>query len=102
LASSKLHIKYERISIDIILVGIYFKTLLKAKRRISFRGSFYLVKGKAFEIGGEISNLKNASCNLIPLPLTICKRLLQKICKNKHVVQMWSKMLNKEKQFIHS
>jgi hypothetical protein len=94
LASSKLHIKYERISIDIILVGIYFKTLLKAKRRISFRGSFYLVKGKAFEIGGEISNLKNASCNLIPLPLTICK--------NKHVVQMWSKMLNKEKQFIHS
>jgi hypothetical protein len=24
----------------------------------SFRGIFYLVKGKAFEIGGEISNLK--------------------------------------------
>jgi hypothetical protein len=52
LASSKLHIKYERISIGIISLGIYFKTLLKAKRRISFRGSFYLVKGKAFEIGG--------------------------------------------------
>jgi hypothetical protein len=47
---------------------------LKAKGRISFRGSFYLVKGKAFEIGGGISNLKNASCNLIPIPLTICKR----------------------------
>jgi hypothetical protein len=31
---------------------------LKAKRKISFRGSFYLVKGKAFETGGGISNLK--------------------------------------------
>jgi hypothetical protein len=30
------------------------KTLLKAKRRISLRGEFCLVKGKAFEIGGEI------------------------------------------------
>jgi hypothetical protein len=69
LTSSKLHIKYERISI-----GIYFKTLLKAKGRISFRGSFYVVKGKAFETGGGIPNLKNASCNLIPIPLTICKR----------------------------
>jgi hypothetical protein len=96
----------KRISIGIISLGIYFKTLLKAKRRISFRGSFYLVKVKAFEIGGGISNLKNASCNLIPIPLTICKIFLkiflQKICKNKHVVQMWSKMLNKEKQSIHS
>jgi hypothetical protein len=34
------------------------KTLLKAKRIISFRGEFYLVKGKAFETGGEISNLE--------------------------------------------
>jgi hypothetical protein len=60
---------------------------LKAKRRISFRGSFYLVKGKAFEIGGEISNLENATCNLIHIPLTICKKTLKrfskKICKNK-------------------
>jgi hypothetical protein len=70
---SKLQIKYERISIGIISLHIYFKTLLKAKGRISFRGSFYLVKGKAFETGGEISNLKNASCNLIPIPLTMCK-----------------------------
>jgi hypothetical protein len=29
------------------------KTLLNTKRRISFRGSFVLVKGKAFETGGE-------------------------------------------------
>jgi hypothetical protein len=36
-------------------IGIYLKTLLKAKGRISFRGSFYVVKGKAFETGGEIS-----------------------------------------------
>jgi hypothetical protein len=28
---------------------------LKANGRISFRGSFYVVKGKAFETGGEIS-----------------------------------------------
>jgi hypothetical protein len=39
---------------------IISKTLLKAKGRISSGGS-YLVKGKAFEIGGGISNLKNAS-----------------------------------------
>jgi hypothetical protein len=32
---------------------ISIKTLLKAKRRISFKGIFVLVKGKAFEIGGE-------------------------------------------------
>jgi hypothetical protein len=69
LVFSKLHIKNERISNRIFLNGIkfsfnsymkisidfYFKTLLKAKGRISFRGSFYVVKGEAFEIGGEIS-----------------------------------------------
>jgi hypothetical protein len=57
------------------------------KRRISFRGSFVLVKGKAFEIGGENSNLENASRNLIHIPLTICKKTLKRlskgICKNK-------------------
>jgi hypothetical protein len=52
---------------------------LKAKGRISFRGSFCLVKGKAFEIGGEISNLENDSYNLIHIPLTICKRFLKRI-----------------------
>jgi hypothetical protein len=56
-----------------ILIGIYFKTLLKAKGRISFRGSFYIVEGKAFETGGGLSNPKNASCNHIPMPLTIDK-----------------------------
>jgi hypothetical protein len=51
------------------------------------QGRFYLAKGKAFEIGGEISNLKNASCNTTYIPLTICKKTLKrfskKICKNK-------------------
>jgi hypothetical protein len=63
------------------------KTLLKTKRRISFRGSFVEVKRKTFEKGGEISNLENASYNLIHIPLTICKRILKRfskrICKNK-------------------
>ena len=35
-------------------IDIYLKTLLKAKRRISSRGSFVLVKGKAFESGEKI------------------------------------------------
>jgi purine nucleoside phosphorylase len=56
-------------------IDIYLKTLLKAKRRISFRGVYLAKKGRAFETRGEISNLENASCNLIHIPLTICKRL---------------------------
>jgi hypothetical protein len=32
---------------------LYIKTLLNTKRRISFRGSFCLVKREAFETGGE-------------------------------------------------
>jgi hypothetical protein len=32
---------------------LYIKTLLNTKRWISFRGSFVVVKGKAFETGGE-------------------------------------------------
>jgi hypothetical protein len=63
-------------------IGIHLKTLLKAKRRISLRGSFYLVKRKAFETGGEISNLENASCNLIHIPLTICERILKRFSKS--------------------
>jgi hypothetical protein len=63
-------------------------------------GSFYLVKGKAFETGGQISNLKNASCNIILIPLTICKNTLKRFskrfAKTKQVVQMWSKMLKRK------
>jgi hypothetical protein len=41
---------------------VYPKTLLKAKRRISFKGSFVWVKGKAFETGGK--NFKSWKCFL--------------------------------------
>jgi hypothetical protein len=74
---------------------------LNTKRRISFRGSFVLVKGKAFETRGEnFSNLINASQNLIHLPLTILqkdfkKNLQKEFAKTKHMVQAWSKMLKK-------
>jgi hypothetical protein len=60
---------------------------LKAKRRISFRGCFVKLKEKHLKQGGEISNPKNASCNHINIPLTICKNTLKRfskrICKNK-------------------
>jgi hypothetical protein len=67
------------------------KTLLNTKMRILLRGGFCLVKGKTFETGEKISNLENASQNLIHLPLTICKktlkRIYKRICKTKHMVQ---------------
>jgi hypothetical protein len=55
--------------------------------------------------GDKISNLENASQNLIHLPLTILQKTLKRISKTfantKHVVQAWSKMLNK-KETIHA
>jgi hypothetical protein len=54
--------------------------------------------------GEKISNLENASQNLIHIPLTICKKNeknFQNICKTKQVVQAWSKILNKKKA-IHA
>jgi hypothetical protein len=63
------------------------KTLLNTKRRISLRGVLFKSKEKHLKQGEKISNLENASFNLIHIPLTICKRFLkrifQKICKNK-------------------
>jgi hypothetical protein len=38
---------------------------------------------KHLKQGEKISNLENASQNLTHLPLTICKRTLKRICKNK-------------------
>jgi hypothetical protein len=35
------------------------------------------------KLGEKISNLENASRNLIHIPLTICKRISKKICQNK-------------------
>jgi hypothetical protein len=54
---------------------IHFKNPLEKLRGEFLQGSFYSVKGKAFETWGEISNLKNASRNHIPIPLAICKRI---------------------------
>jgi hypothetical protein len=84
---SKLQLVW-KFSIDIISLDICFKNEkscqkppLKAKGRISPGGAFYVVKGKTFETGGGISNLKNASYNHILIPLTICKRIWKDFSK---------------------
>jgi hypothetical protein len=55
--------------------------------------------------GEKISNLENASQNLLHIPLTICKKDFEKEFpkhyKTKQVVQAWSKILNKKKA-IHA
>jgi hypothetical protein len=60
---------------------------LNTKRRISLRGVLFKSKEKHLKQGEKISNLKNASRNLIHVPLTICKntlkRFYKRICKNK-------------------
>jgi hypothetical protein len=67
-----------KISISIYFQLISIKTLLKTKRRISFRGSFVKSKEKHLKQGEKISNIENASQNLIHIPLTICKKIFQK------------------------
>jgi hypothetical protein len=77
-------------------IGIHLKTLLKVKGKISFRGSFYLVKGKAFETGGEIS--KSSKCFSQSYSYTFdylqknFEKTLKKVCKNKN---MWCKSVPK-------
>jgi hypothetical protein len=60
---------------------------LNTKRRISSGGVLFKSKEKHLKQGEKISNLKNASQNLIHLPLTTCKKTLKRIskrvCKNK-------------------
>jgi hypothetical protein len=51
---------------------------LNTKRRISFKGEFCLVKGKAVETKGEISILKMLRKNLTHLPLTILQKVIEK------------------------
>jgi hypothetical protein len=56
--------------------------------------------------GEKISNLENASQNLIHLPLIILQKdfekdLQKEFAKTKHVVQPWSKMLKIKKQSMH-
>jgi hypothetical protein len=76
-----------KISISIYFQLISIKTHLKAKRRISFRGSFVKSKEKHLKQGEKISNLENAYRNYIHIPLIICKKTLKRfskrICKNK-------------------
>jgi hypothetical protein len=71
-------------SIDMIFsIGIFKDGISKLVSKYKFQlvsiktllKEFCLVKGKTFETGGEISKLGNASCNLIHIPLTICKSL---------------------------
>jgi hypothetical protein len=51
---------------------------LNTKRRISLRGSFVKSKEKHLKQGEKISNLENASQNLIHLPLAILQRDFEK------------------------
>jgi hypothetical protein len=64
----------------------------KTKRKISFRGSFYLVKGKAFETGGENSNLEKRISQSYSYTFDYLQKnfekTLKRICKNKN---MWCK-----------
>jgi hypothetical protein len=70
--------------VNLLSIG---KTLLNTKRRISSRGVLFKSKEKHLKQGEKISSLENASCNLIHIPLTICKKNLKRfskrICKNK-------------------
>ena len=67
-------------------------TLLNTKRRISLRGSFVKSKEKHLKQGEKISNLENASQNLIHLPLTILQKDFEKdLQKNLQKQNMWCK-----------
>jgi hypothetical protein len=80
---------------------------LNTKRRISLRGSFVLVKGKAYETGGEkFQILKMLLKILFMYPLIICKRTLKRIykriCKNKTCgASMVQNVKNIKKQSMH-
>jgi hypothetical protein len=76
----------------------YIKTFLNTKRRNLFRGSFVLVKGKAFETGGENFKSWKGFANSYSFTFDYLQKIfeldLQKeFAKTKHVVQTWSKML---------
>jgi hypothetical protein len=70
---------------------------LNNKRRNLLRGSFVLVKGKAFKTGGE--NFKSSKCFsktfIYPWPFAkgLWKEFTKEFTKTKHVVQAWSKIL---------
>jgi hypothetical protein len=62
------------------------KTLLNTKRRISIQGEFCLKsKEKHLKQGEKISNLENASCNLIHIPLQMdFEKIFQKNLKKQN------------------
>ena len=73
----------------------------------SFLWEICLVKGKAFEIGGEISNLKKCFSKSYSYTFDYLKKDFEKIfqkefAKTKQVVQAWSKMLKGRKQSMHT
>jgi hypothetical protein len=80
---------------------------LNTKRRISSRGSFVLVKGKAFEIGGEKLHILKMLLSILFMDLWLFAKCFEEefykgFAKTKLVVQAWSKILNKEeKQTMH-
>jgi hypothetical protein len=89
-----------------ISIGIYFKTLLKAKGRISFTGSFYLVKGKAFETGGGISKSKKCFLQSYFYTFDYLQKFLNRFPKDLQKQNLWCKCgpnyQIKESQTIHS
>jgi hypothetical protein len=79
---------------------IHIKTLLITKRWISFRGSFVKSKEEYLKRGEKISNLENSHSFTFDYLQKIFEMDLQKgFAKTKHVVQKWSKMLNKKETF---
>jgi hypothetical protein len=70
--------------LNLVQIG---KTLLKAKRRISFRQSFVKSKEKHLKQGEKISNLENASRKSYSYTFdylkTTLKRFSKRNCKNK-------------------
>jgi hypothetical protein len=91
---------------EVVFQKWYIKTLLNTKRRISFRGSFVLVKGKAFETGGEFQILKMLLEILFIYLWLFAKGLwkgfTKEFAKTKQVVQAWSKILKIKKQSMHT
>jgi hypothetical protein len=68
------------------------KPLLNTKRRISFRGSFCLVKGKAFETRGEISKSRKCFAKSYSFALDYLQKNFEKDLQNSLQKQnMWYK-----------
>jgi hypothetical protein len=71
---------------------VYIKTLLITKRRISFRGSFCLVKGKAFETGGEKFQILKMFCKSYSFTFDFLQKNFEKDLQNSLQKQnMWCK-----------